>query len=99
MTILGIIFKAFYAGRFKIISTFIYIVMGWIVVGMSGDIFDWFNYYGLLFLILGGASYTLGAFLYAFAKFKFSHAVWHIFVLLGVIFHYISITFFILQYR
>ena len=99
ITILGILFKAFYAGRFKLLSTFIYIIMGWAVTVMFEDILSGFNYYGLLFLMLGGISYTLGAILYAFAKFKFSHAIWHVFVLFGVIFHYISITFFILQYR
>jgi hemolysin III len=99
MTILGAIFKSFYAGRFKLISTFVYIVMGWAVVGMARDIFVGISYNALLFLILGGLSYTVGALLYAFGKFKFSHAIWHVFVLLGVIFHYISVTFFILQYR
>ena len=99
VTIFGIIFKAFYTGRYKLISTIIYILMGWAAVGVIKDIFNGFNYYGLLFLILGGVSYTVGAILYAFGRFKFSHAIWHVFVLFGVIFHYISVTFFILQYR
>jgi hemolysin III len=99
VTIVGIIYKAFYAGKFKILSTIIYIVMGWSSIWLLPQIISKFNLMGLYFMIAGGATYTFGALLYAFGKFKYSHAVWHIFVILGVVFQYISIAFFILQYR
>ena len=47
----------------------------------------------------GGVTYTVGALLYAFGKFKYSHMIWHIFVILAGVFMFISINFFILQYR
>ncbi len=99
MTVLGIIFKTFYAGRFRYFSTITYLIMGWSAIGLLPQIVHKINIYGLYFLLFGGAMYSIGAIIYAFAKFKYSHMVWHIFVIFGALFHYISITFFILQYR
>ena len=97
--IIGIIFKALYAGRFKKTSTLIYVLMGWGSLWLLPQIAVKLPYWGFVFLIMGGLTYTVGALLYAFGKFKYSHMVWHIFVILGVVFMYLSITFFILQYR
>jgi hemolysin III len=99
VTAIGIVFKSFYAGKFKLLSTLIYVIMGWAAVWVLPQIIEKFNTAGLYYLVAGGGAYTIGALLYAFGKFKYSHAVWHVFVILGVVFQYISVTFFILQYR
>ncbi len=96
---IGIIFKSFYSGKFKILSTLVYVLMGWASVGILPQIVEKFNMTGLWYMIAGGLAYTVGSLLYAFGKFKYSHAVWHVFVIFGVVFQYISITFYILQYR
>ncbi|MCC2645618.1 MAG: hypothetical protein K0R94_1396 [Burkholderiales bacterium] len=97
--IIGIIFKSLYAGRFKKTSTLIYVIMGWGSLYLLPQIIADISKIGLLFMIASGLAYTLGALLYAFGKFKYSHMVWHLFVIFGVVFMYISIAFFILQYR
>ena len=97
--IIGIIFKSMYAGKFKKTSTLIYIFMGWGSLYLLPQIWHVFPRVGLIFMVMSGLIYTAGALLYAFAKFKYAHMIWHILVLLGVIFMYISICFFILQYR
>ena len=99
LSIVGAVFKSFYAGRYKIVSTIIYVIMGWAIVWILPSLIHKLNPYGLFFLTLGGVFFTLGAMIYAFSKFKFSHMIWHIFVILGVVSHFTSVTFFILQYR
>jgi hemolysin III len=97
--IIGIIYKSLYAGRFKKTSTLIYVVMGWGSLYLLPQIVADIPKTGLAFMIAGGMAYTSGALLYAFGRFKYSHMVWHLFVILGVVFMYVSIAFFILQYR
>ncbi len=99
ITILGIVFKSLYAGKFKKLSTLIYVIMGWSSLCVLPEVWHRLPKVGLYFFLIGGLSYTLGALLYAFARFKYAHMIWHICVICGVAFQYISITFFILQYR
>jgi len=97
--VIGIIFKSLYAGKFKKTSTLIYVIMGWGSLYLLPQIVADIPKTGLVFLVSGGLAYTFGALLYAFGKFKFSHMVWHLFVILGVVCMFISMAFFILQYR
>ncbi|HPE69156.1 MAG TPA: hemolysin III family protein [Thermotogota bacterium] len=93
---LGILFKFFFLHRFKILSTFIYIGMGWMVVFAFRPLVDSLHPIGVLFLILGGASYTGGAFFYMFPKFKYHHFIWHLFVLGGSILHFFAVFFYVI---
>ncbi|MEN9946766.1 MAG: hypothetical protein RLZZ293_1152 [Pseudomonadota bacterium] len=99
LAIIGIVFKALYAGRYKKISTLVYVLMGWASLILLPQIIAKLPTLGVIFFVASGLIYTIGAIFYALSKFKYSHMVWHIFVLLAVIFMYISIGFFILQYR
>ncbi len=99
VTVIGIILKALYAGRYDKTSTLIYVLMGWAALFIFPQLFKIMPFNGLLFLVLGGITYTVGAILYAFGTFKYSHALWHIFVIVAAVFQYISIAFYILQYR
>ena len=98
-TIIGVVFKSLHAGKYKKSSTLIYIIMGWGSIFLLPELWSKMPFLGLLFFILGGLSYSIGALFYAFGKFKYVHMLWHIFVIFGVLFQYISIAFFILQYR
>jgi hemolysin III len=97
--IIGIIFKSLYAGKFKKTSTLIYLIMGWGSLYLLPQIITQLSTTGVMFMIASGSVYTIGAVLYAFGRFKFAHMVWHLFVILGVVFMFLSIAFFILQYR
>lgn len=99
MTIIGVIFKSLYAGKFKKSSTLIYVIMGWGSAFLLPQIWHLMPKEGLTFMLLGGVTYTVGALLYALGRFKYVHAVWHVFVIFGVLFMYISINFYVLQYR
>ncbi|MDR3215469.1 MAG: hemolysin III family protein [Bacilli bacterium] len=96
ITICGIIFKVFFSDRFKILSTVIFILMGWLAVFLIPQIISTLSSSFLLWIIIGGLSYTLGALLYAFGKFKYHHFIWHLFVLGGAFAHYIAILFYLI---
>jgi hemolysin III len=94
--IAGIVFKAFFAGRFNFVSTLLYLGMGWLVVIAINPLLRAVPDVGLLFLLLGGLAYSFGCFFYLRDAKPFRHLVWHVFVLAGSVFHYFAIFFSIL---
>ncbi len=89
----GIVGKAFWANRFAVLSTVLYLAMGWIVVIVAKPLLANLNTASLVFLGLGGLFYTLGTVFYLWRKLKFHHAIWHLFVLAGSICHFFTILF------
>ncbi|SER93354.1 hemolysin III [Salipaludibacillus aurantiacus] len=92
----GIIFKAFFVKRFIIISTLVYLLMGWMVVFVLEPIAAAIPVGGLVLLITGGVLYTVGTIFYIWRKFYYHHAVWHLFVLLASAAHFFSILVYLL---
>ena len=68
MAFTGIILKLFFTGRFKVISTAMYVLMGWLIVFYFQDLTASLHEKGVFYLILGGVLYTIGAILQYFAK-------------------------------
>tara|TARA_B100000767_G_scaffold27366_1_gene23795 strand:+ start:1856 stop:2485 length:630 start_codon:yes stop_codon:yes gene_type:complete len=91
IAILGLIFKLFYTGRFEILSLTIYLGMGWLVVFDIETILQLFSETALFYLILGGFFYTVGVYFYCLKGLKETHAVWHVFVLVGATSHVLMI--------
>ncbi|MBN2540429.1 MAG: hemolysin III family protein [Bacilli bacterium] len=88
ITITGIVFKAIWIDRFKWIHLAIYLIMGWSVLFVYDDFIQ--NIGNYWFVVLGGISYTAGVAFYV-SRFKYSHFVWHLFVLAGTFFHFLAI--------
>ncbi|MGL6064519.1 MAG: PAQR family membrane homeostasis protein TrhA [Fusobacteriaceae bacterium] len=91
LTLVGIIFKIFFTGRFEFLSTVIYLVMGWMIMFVYKDLKAFTNTTSINFLISGGISYSVGVIFYIWKNLKFAHAIWHLFVLTGSIFIYLSV--------
>ena len=91
MAFTGIILKLFFTGKFKIVSTAMYVLMGWLIVFYFQDLTAHLHEKGTFYLILGGVLYTIGAILYSIKKIKFNHAIFHFFVLAGSFCHFLSI--------
>ena len=91
----GIILKFFFIGRHKMLSTIMYILMGWIIVIAVKPLINNLSSEGLIWLLAGGISYTVGAVLYSLKGMKFNHAVFHIFVLAGTICHFVAVYWFV----
>lgn len=87
----GVVFKLFYTGRFKKLSTLIYVAMGWLIMVAAKPMFAALDAWTLSWLIAGGAFYTLGTIFYHRPAMRYSHAVWHLFVLAGSICHYVAV--------
>ncbi len=91
LTILGVFFKIFFTGRFDIISLIIYLLMGWILVSGGRRFFSVVPDNVLLFIIIGGALYSIGIVFYLWKRFDWHHAVWHFFVLAAAVCHYVAV--------
>ena len=77
----------------KIWSISLYLSMGWMIIFASKSLFQNLSMLGTVFLVLGGAFYTLGIFFYIWKSKKYTHAVWHFFVLAGTIMHFFSVLY------
>jgi hemolysin III len=87
----GISMEAFWVNRSKVLSAALFLAMGWIVVFAIKPIKAGLSPESFTLLVAGGMAYSLGAVVYALKKVKWSHSVWHLFVLAGSIFHFASI--------
>lgn len=92
----GIILKLFFTGRYGLLSTLMYVSMGWLIVFFIKPLIDNLPEAGLYWLVAGGLAYTLGAVLYGIKKIKLNHAIFHIFVLLGSFCHFMTVYFYVL---
>lgn len=93
IAIVGIVFKIFFVKRFVILSTILYIVMGWMIIIAIRPLINAVNSINIIFLVLGGVFYTVGTIFYINKKIKFNHAIWHLFVLAGSVCHFFTILY------
>ena len=99
ITVLGIMltgtfFKIFYTGKYEKFSLFLYLLMGWLIIFKINTLFELISFNGLMLIIASGLLYTFGTLFYS-SKRKYSHAIWHLFVLGGSTTHYLFVLFFI----
>jgi len=90
----GIILKLFFTGKFDKLSTIMYVLMGWQIVFAINPLLENLSTEGLFWLFSGGVFYTVGAILYSIKKIPYNHAIFHVFVLLGSLSHFISVYFY-----
>jgi len=95
LAISGVILKLFFIGKYNILSTSMYVIMGWLMIIAIKPMAENLSKEGLIWLLVGGISYTIGAVLYSIKKIKFNHAIFHVFVLIGSMCHFISIYFYV----
>ena len=95
MAVAGIVFKVFATGRFAVMSTVAYVGMGWLGVVALKPLIEALSPSALGWLLAGGLSYTAGTLFYH-RKIPYSHALWHVFVLLGSVCHFIAIALYVL---
>lgn len=98
LAVTGIVFKCFFTGRFHVFSTIVYILMGWVAVSVIQPLYQILPLPGFALLLGGGVLYTLGVAFFG-SLWKFSHAVWHVFVLAGSVCHFLSVYWYVLPRR
>ena len=87
----GVILKLFFTGKFDKLSTALYLLMGWQVVIFIKPLMASLSTEGLYYLFAGGVFYSVGAVLYSIKKLPYNHAIFHVFVLLGSLSHFLAI--------
>ncbi len=96
MALIGVTLKVFFTGKFHLVSTLMYVFMGWIIIFAIKPLLSNMSSAGLFWLFTGGVAYTLGAIIYSIERIKFNHAVFHMFVLVGSLSHFVSVYFYVL---
>jgi hemolysin III len=96
MAISGVTLKLFFTGRFNLVSTLMYVFMGWIIIFAVKPLIANLPTAGLYWLVAGGLSYTIGAIIYSIKKVPLNHAIFHLFVLGGSICHFVAVYFYVL---
>jgi hemolysin III len=91
LALAGVAFKLFFTGRFKLLSTAIYVAMGWLVVIAIKPVMAALDGWTLGWLLAGGLFYTLGTVFYHRESLRYSHAIWHLFCIAGSVCHYVAV--------
>ena len=96
LAILGITFKCFLINRFNILSTIFYLVMGWLVIIAIKPLYHYLTGAGFGLLLTGGIFYSIGTVFYLLQnKIRYSHAIWHLFVIAGSSFMYFCVLLYV----
>jgi len=98
LVLLGVIFKVFFTGRLKVVSTIIYIAMGWLLLVGGDKFFVVLPTPVLVMVLVGGGLYTAGCFFYLNKRIYHHHAIWHLFVLSAAICHYVAVLLSVILY-
>lgn len=91
LVLAGTIFKLFFTGKYRLVSTLIYIAMGMLPLIIGAPLWNALPMAVYTAIIVGGAFYLTGTFFYMSKKLTYSHAIWHVFVLGGSIAHFAAI--------
>lgn len=91
LTALGIVFKIYFTGKWKVISTLVYTAMGCIMVVGGRTFFETIPVSVMTMIFIGGTLYLMGIIFYLWEKYPYNHAVWHFFVLAAAVCHYVAI--------
>lgn len=87
----GVLFKIWFIHRFRRMSLVAYLLMGWLSMVMIADLWQALARPGFWLLLAGGLCFTLGAGFYAAKQYRYTHAIWHAFVVAGAACHCVAI--------
>ncbi|HXF39264.1 MAG TPA: hemolysin III family protein [Blastocatellia bacterium] len=96
LALFGIAWKLIHVERFPIVSTVVYVAMGWIALIAVKPLLAAIPIWGVAWLLAGGLFYTVGVAFYATKRIPYNHAIWHVFVMAGSICHYFAVMFYVL---
>ena len=92
----GVVFKLYFIHRFQRLSLVTYLLMGWLSMFLIYDLWQSLDRTGFWLLLAGGLCFTLGAGFYAAKQYRFTHAIWHVFVAAGAAGHAVLIGVFVI---
>lgn len=93
LAVIGITFYAVFGSRMRLLSAVTYVLMGWLIIFAFKPMSERLPRESLAFLVSGGAAYTVGVVFYALKKIKWTHSIWHLFVIMGSVLHFFSVLY------
>lgn len=98
MALIGITLKIFFTGRYNLLSTGMYALMGWIIIFKIDLVSSLLPTPAFWLLVSGGLAYTVGIIFYLIDhRMRMAHFIWHLFVMAGSILHYLMMVMYIFQ--
>ena len=91
LAIAGILFELLTIGKWPKLSTYLYLGLGWLSLIIIYPLIKSISWAGVLLLALGGITYSIGTIFYRMKANKWMHVIWHLFVVGGAVFMFISI--------
>jgi len=91
LILVGVVFKLFFTGRFELLSTLFYLVLGWMVLPIIKPLLEVMPTEVMSYVIAGGVFYSVGVIFYIWEKYEVNHAIWHLFVLAGAGAHFVGL--------
>ena len=98
LALIGSILKVFFTGKFEVISLILYAIMGWMIVFQPDLLVSRLDSGAFWLLLAGGITYTIGIVFYVIdSRLKLAHFIWHIFVIAGILLHYLMMVLYVFQ--
>ncbi|MCZ6507648.1 MAG: hemolysin III family protein [Acidobacteria bacterium] len=91
LALVGIVLKVAGGVRYPVLSTMVYLAMGWLALIAVEPFWHRVPIWGLFWLLAGGLAYTAGVAFYAAKQVRYSHFAWHLFVIVGSVCHFIAV--------
>lgn len=96
LALAGVIFKIFFVHRFKWLSLSTYLIMGWLALFVVYELWHALDRTGFVLLLAGGLCFTIGAVFYAMKSLRYTHAIWHLWVVAGATCHCVAIGLYVI---
>ena len=94
----GIILKLIFGDRYPALSVTSYVIMGWMGAFAIQPLFDSLGIMPVALAVAGGLAYTLGVVFFPLKSIRHHHAIFHVFVLAGSIFHYAAVLLYVIPF-
>ena len=94
----GILTKLVFKHRYPMVSLVSYLAMGWLAVLAAPEFVAALGGGGMTLLVAGGLAYTVGAVFYAAHRVPYNHAIWHVFVVVGGLCHFLAVIWYVLPH-
>lgn len=91
LAVAGVALKAAGGVRYPVLSTSLYLAMGWLILIAAKPLWERVPMWGVFWLLAGGLAYTAGVAFFAAKRLPYSHFVWHLFVLVGTVCHFVAV--------
>lgn len=96
LAVVGSIVKAFFRNRYTRLSVGAYMAMGWLSLFLFKGMASEMGVGAIVWILVGGAFYSLGVIPFLWRKLPYNHAIWHLFVMAGSLCHYFAVLFYVL---